>query len=107
MTIKSKGAALASVAAVLALSMSAAQAAKHMGAEKAMDAPAGSSGMTIRASDKVHCYGVTSCKGQNDCKTAENSCKGQASCGGHGFKGMDAKSCLDKGGAISDVKPKA
>lgn len=107
MTIKSKGAALASIAAVMALSMSAAQAAKHMGAEKAAAAPAGSSGMTIKASDKVHCYGVHSCKGNSDCKTAENACKGQNACGGHGFKGMEAKACLDKGGAISDLKPKA
>jgi hypothetical protein len=108
MTIKSKGAAIASIAAVMALSMSAANAAKHMGAEKAMSNPAGSSGMTIKASDKVHCYGVTSCKGMNDCKTAENACKGQSACQGHGFKEITAKECLGtKGGAIADLKPKA
>ncbi len=106
MTIKSKGATLASVAAVMALSMSAAHAAKHMSAEKAMGNPAGSMGMAIKASDKVHCYGVTSCKGTNDCKTAENACKGQAACGGHGFKGTEAKACLDKGGTIADLTMK-
>lgn len=108
MSIKSKGATLASVAAVMALSMSAAHAAKHMSAEKAMTGPAGSSGMTIKASDKVHCYGVTSCKGMNDCKTAANECKGHNACAGMGFKEMTAKECLGtKGGAISDLKPKA
>ena len=28
----------------------------------------------------VHCSGVNSCKGHNDCKTAKNACKGQGSC---------------------------
>ncbi|MFN3750758.1 MAG: hypothetical protein ACK4SR_05260 [Thiobacillus sp.] len=86
---------LASVAAAMALSMSAANAA---------DSPKGSSGPAIGASDKVHCYGVHSCKGNSDCKTAEHSCKGQNACKGHGFKGIAAKECLDKGGVIADLK---
>lgn len=69
----------------------------------ATDAPAGSSGATIGAGDKVHCYGVHSCAGNSDCKTAEHSCKGQNSCGGHGFKAMSAKECLDAEGVISDI----
>lgn len=69
----------------------------------AAESPAGSSGSAIGAGDKVHCYGIHSCKGQSDCKTAEHSCKGQNNCGGHGFKSMKAKECLDKGGVISDV----
>jgi len=108
MSIQSKGAKLASVAALLALSMTAATAAKHMPAapEKAAGNPAGSVGMVVRASDKVHCYGVHSCKGNSDCKTAEHACKGQNACGGHGFKGIDAKACLEKGGVIADLKAK-
>lgn len=66
--------------------------------------PAGSHGAAIGAGDKVHCYGVHSCKGNSDCKTAEHSCKGQNACGGHGFKGMKAKDCLDAGGVIADIK---
>ncbi len=104
MSIKSKGAVLASIAAVMALSMSAANAAKHMAAEKAMSNPAGSTGKSIRASDKVHCYNVNSCKGQADCKTSANECKGMNSCKGQGFKGAEAKACLDQGGVISDLK---
>ncbi len=91
----SKGALLASLAAVMALSMSSVFAA---------EAPAGSVGAAIGASDKVHCYGVGSCKGNSDCKTTENSCKGQNACKGQGFKSISAKACLDKGGVISDVK---
>ena len=95
MSIQSKGATLASAAAAMALSMSVASAAPS---------PDGSMGPAVGASDKVHCYGVTSCKGSSDCKTAENSCKGKNACKGHGFKGISAKECLDKGGVIADLK---
>ena len=94
MSVQSKGVTIASVAALMAISISAFAAAS----------PAGSTGAAIGAGDKVHCYGVTSCKGTSDCKTAENACKGKNACGGHGIKGLPAKECLDKGGVISDVK---
>lgn len=90
----SKGASLASAAALMAFSM----------ATMAAPSPAGSSGAAIAAGDKVHCYGLHSCKGNSDCKTAEHSCKGQNACKGHGFKGMAAGACLDKGGVIADLK---
>ena len=70
----------------------------------AAESPAGSHGAAIGAGDKVHCYGVHSCKGNSDCKTAEHACKGQNKCGGHGFKGMEAKACLEAGGIIADIK---
>ena len=95
MSIQSKGATLASLAAVMALSMSAVIAA---------ESPAGSSGAAVGAGDKVHCYGVNSCKGTGDCKTAANSCKGHNSCGGKGYKDMSAKECLGKDGVMSDIK---
>ncbi|WP_028022402.1 BufA2 family periplasmic bufferin-type metallophore [Enterovibrio calviensis] len=88
-----KSATFASVALALALSTSA----------FAAESPKGSSGAAIGAGDKVHCYGIHSCKGNSDCKTAEHACKGQNQCGGHGFKGMKAKECLDAGGTISDI----
>jgi hypothetical protein len=92
----SKGASLASVAALMAFSLSA----------SAAPNPAGSSGAAVAAGDKVHCYGVHACKGNSDCKTAENSCKGQNACKGHGFKGMAASECLAKDGVIADLKAK-
>lgn len=70
----------------------------------AADAPAGSSGKAVAANDKVHCYGLNACKGQNDCKTADNACKGQGKCKGHGFKAAKAAECLAKGGVIGDIK---
>ncbi|KAA0950601.1 MULTISPECIES: hypothetical protein [unclassified Pseudomonas] len=58
----------------------------------------------VQAADEasVHCYGVTSCKGMNDCKTAENACKGQAVCKGHGFKAMTQAACDKAGGKVGE-----
>lgn len=72
----------------------------------ATTSPAGSHGAAIAAGDKVHCYGVHSCKGNSDCKTTEHACKGHNKCKTHGFKGMKAKDCLNKGGVIADIKSK-
>ncbi|HSV69990.1 MAG TPA: hypothetical protein VLI72_07750 [Methylibium sp.] len=93
MTVSTKGAQLATAAALLAFSA----------IGFAADTPAGSSGKAVAASDKVHCYGVHSCKGNSDCKTSENACKGQNACKGHGFKGMAAAECLKAGGTIGDL----
>ncbi len=93
MTIRSN-ASLAAAAAFMALSTAA----------FAADAPKGSSGAAVSGGDKVHCYGLHSCKGNSDCKTAEHSCKGQNACKGHGFKAAEAKSCLTQGGTIGDIK---
>jgi hypothetical protein len=91
-TIQS-GASFALTAALLALSASA----------FAADAPKGSSGKAIAASDKVHCYNVHDCKGNSDCKTAEHACKGQNACKGHGFKAKTASQCLADKGTIGDI----
>ena len=40
------------------------------------------------STDLVHCYGVNTCNGHNDCKTAANACAGQGSCKGQGFVAM-------------------
>lgn len=53
---------------------------------------------------KVHCYGVNSCKGTSDCKTAEHACKGQNGCKGHGYKEMTAEACTAAGGSTTEPK---
>lgn len=50
----------------------------------------------------VHCYGINTCKGTSDCKTAHNDCKGQNSCKGMGFKIMSAKKCTAAGGSLTE-----
>lgn len=93
---KTSTASLAAAAALFAFSA----------ASFAAPAPKGSVGAAVAASDKVHCYGVHECKGNSDCKTTESSCKGTNACKGHGFKGIAAKACLDKGGTIGDIAAK-
>jgi uncharacterized membrane protein len=50
---------------------------------------------------KVHCYGVNSCKGTSDCKTAHNDCRGQNDCKGHGFKELTEQQCAKAGGSLT------
>ena len=50
---------------------------------------------------KVHCYGINSCKGKNDCKSATNSCKGKSACKGKGFLNVSSEDeCKEKGGKV-------
>ena len=49
----------------------------------------------------VHCYGINTCKGTSDCKTATTDCKGQNECKGQGFKEMTAKACTAAGGSLT------
>ncbi|MHA6719739.1 BufA2 family periplasmic bufferin-type metallophore [Sphingomonas sp. RS6] len=80
------GASIAATAALVALS----------GASVAAPAAAGEK--------VVHCYGINSCKGTSDCKTANNDCKGQNSCKGQGFKAITAKACKAQGGSLTEPK---
>lgn len=52
----------------------------------------------VAATHKVPCYGVNSCKGKSECKTATTSCKGQNSCKGKGYLMKTAKQCQKLGG---------
>ena len=70
----------------------------------ALQAAPAAAGDSPAKAEKVHCYGVNSCKGSSDCKTAENSCKGQNSCKGHGFKAMSADECTKAGGTTEPKK---
>lgn len=93
---------MSSIQSLTALSLAAAALAVSSGTFAA-NAPKGASGAAVGANDTVHCYGVNSCKGTADCKTAEHACKGQNGCKGQGFKAESAKSCLNKGGTIGDL----
>lgn len=86
----SKTLGFAAAAAVMALSTFAMS--SPASAEEAKDAKA------------VHCYGVNSCKGTSDCKTAKNECKGMNSCKGEGFKELAAKACTAQGGSLTEKK---
>ena len=91
-TIKT-GAAIASAAAIFAISSLA----------NAASSPTGSTGAAVNARDMVHCYGVNGCKGRSDCKTTAHECKGMNSCRNEGFKNLAAGTCLRRGGTIGDI----
>ncbi|MPR03326.1 hypothetical protein F0169_15340 [Pseudomonas sp. MAFF 212408] len=55
------------------------------------------------ADTAVHCYGITACKGQNDCKTKDHACKGLGACKGQGFKiQASADACTKAGGTVGE-----
>ena len=51
---------------------------------------------------KVRCDGVTGCKGESDCKTADHGCKGHNGCMGAGFKYLTRAECEQRGGKVVD-----
>ncbi|MGY4396828.1 putative membrane protein [Sphingomonas sp. UYAg733] len=55
----------------------------------------------VAAGAKIHCYGVNTCKGTSDCKTAKSDCKGQNACKGQGFKEMTGNKCTAAGGSLT------
>jgi len=91
------GGAIASAAAMLAVNGFAA-------AAFASTPPVGSTGLALKATDTVHCYGVNTCAGTADCATTTHECKGHNSCRGQGFKAMTASACLTANGTIGDLK---
>jgi uncharacterized membrane protein len=52
--------------------------------------------------DTVHCYGVNSCKGMSDCKSANHDCKGLNDCKGQGFKATTAQACTAASGSLTE-----
>lgn len=54
--------------------------------------------VTAKQANMIHCMGVNSCKGHNDCKTASNACKGHGSCMGKGFVALPSATCDKVGG---------
>jgi len=54
----------------------------------------------VAATHKVPCYGVNSCKGKSQCKTAKGSCKGSNTCKGQGVLMKSPKQCKKLGGSL-------
>ncbi len=47
---------------------------------------------------KGRCFGVNGCKGQGNCKTAQNDCKGHNACKGKGWVEMLKDECESQSG---------
>jgi uncharacterized membrane protein len=56
------------------------------------------------SAEVVHCYGINTCKGTSDCKTAKSECRGHNDCKAQGFKELTAKACTDAGGRLTEAK---
>ncbi|MHB1948227.1 MAG: BufA2 family periplasmic bufferin-type metallophore [Gammaproteobacteria bacterium] len=56
----------------------------------------------VAAKHTVPCYGVNSCKGKSQCKTAKSSCKGTNSCKGQGYLMKTEKQCKKLGGSTTE-----
>jgi len=51
--------------------------------------------------EKVHCYGINSCKGTGDCSGKGHSCAGHNACAGQGHINLPKDVCLRiKGGHL-------
>jgi hypothetical protein len=87
MTKTTKGAVIASAAAVLFLSGAVTARAE----EKA-------------GSEQVTCSGINACKGQGTCAGAGHSCGGQNACKGQGVVKSTAAECKSKGGKVVESK---
>ena len=49
------------------------------------------------------CWGVNSCKGSSNCKTATSACAGKNACKSEGFLKMKFKQCQELGGDFEPV----
>jgi hypothetical protein len=55
-----------------------------------------------KASNKVHCFGINSCKGKSECAVdGKSSCKGKNSCKNMGWISVTAKKCAAKKGTVA------
>lgn len=58
--------------------------------------------VAFAAAKKAPCYGVNSCKGKSQCKTATSACKGHNSCKGKGYVMKTTKQCKKMGGSTEE-----
>ncbi len=56
-----------------------------------------------KTAEKVHCYGINTCKGKSDCHTAKHSCSGKNACKGQGWKLIGQKECETGGGTVKSA----
>jgi len=58
--------------------------------------------------EKVHCFGINSCKGQSECAVeGKSGCAGKNSCKGEGWVSLSSKDCKAKKGTVMGAKPAA
>ena len=54
-----------------------------------------------KSAEKVHCFGINSCKGKSECAVdGKSSCHGQNACKGQGWISLSRKTCAKKKGTV-------
>ena len=54
-----------------------------------------------KSADKVHCFGINSCKGKSECAVeGKSACAGKNACKGQGWISVGAKKCAAKKGTV-------
>jgi hypothetical protein len=61
-----------------------------------------------KAANKVHCFGINSCKGKSECAVeGKSGCNGKNDCKGQGWISVSAKRCTAKKGTVLPGKAAA
>lgn len=63
----------------------------------------------MAAAEKVHCFGINSCKGKTECAVdGKNGCTGKNECKGQGWTSLTKKACAKaKGTVLAEKAPAA
>ncbi len=71
-------------------------------APKASDKPmANKKAPAKKGPEKVHCFGINTCKGKSECSVdGKSACNGQNACKGQGWMSLSRKTCMKKKGTI-------
>ena len=94
-------AALAALFAAAFVMPAVAQDAAPTGGEPAKPVPTKKARHPKKSAEKVHCYGINSCKGKSACAVdGKSSCKGKNACKGQGWISLTAKTCAKKKGTV-------
>lgn len=61
-----------------------------------------------KGAEKVHCFGINSCKGKSECAVdGKSQCNGQNACKGQGWTSLSRKACGKKKGTVIGEKAPA
>lgn len=101
-------AALAAMFAAAFVMPAAAQGAAPKGGDQPMPTKKAHAKKHMKA-DKVHCFGINSCKGKSECAVeGKSGCSGKNACKGQGWVSVaSAKKCTAKKGTVVKAMSKA
>jgi hypothetical protein len=98
-------AALAGLFAATLVGPAIAQDAKKDDAVKDKPMPMKKDAGAKKGAEKVHCFGINSCKGKSECAVdGKSQCNGQNACKGQGWTSLSRKACAKQKGTVLGEK---